>query len=308
MINKPITGKKIGLALGSGSARGWAHIGVIEALGQLGIKPHYIAGTSMGALVGAFYAADKLGALKNLSLTLDWKQIVSFLDVVLPKAGLIDGQKITDFIHSNVGDIKIEDLEIPLGCVATDLSTAEEVVISSGDMIEAVRSSISLPGIFTPVSRNGQLLVDGGLVNPVPVSVLKQMGAEYIIAVDLNHDISSRRIIAAPKKEEPQAAPKEPDGEDTLWRRLGREISAMEIPLPAQFSKWFADDNLPSIIEVMMKSLDILEIQVASARLRLDPPDILIRPSLGHMRLIEFDRAQEAIDAGYSETMKTFRG
>ena len=307
MSNKPITGKKIGLALGSGSARGWAHIGVIEALGQLGIKPHYIAGTSMGALVGAFYAAGKLGALKNLSLTLDWKQIVSFLDVVLPKAGLIDGQKITDFIRSNVGDIKIEDLEIPLGCVATDLSTAGEVVILSGDMIEAVRSSISLPGIFTPVSRNGQLLVDGGLVNPVPVSVLKQMGAEYIIAVDLNHDISSRRVIEVPKKEEPQAAPQEADGEDTLWRRLGREISEMQIPLPAQFSKWFTDDNLPSIFEVMMKSLDILEIQVAAARLRLDPPDVLIRPSLGHMRLIEFDRAQEAIDAGYSETMKTIK-
>jgi len=310
-MNKALRGKKVGLALGSGSARGWAHIGVIEALEELGITVDYVAGTSIGSLVGAFYAAKKLDSIKRLSLELDWKQIISFLDVVLPKSGLIDGNKVKEFISESVGLINIEDLKTPFKCIATDLVTAREVVIGSGDIIEAVRSSISVPGIFTPVIKGKMLLVDGGLVNPVPVSVLKEMGAEFIIAVDLNHDIhEKRRPINIPndKTGDRDIDAGRSNGKDSLWSILNKDISELELSLPSQFEKWFARDDMPSIFEVMMKSFDILEIQVTTTRLKLDPPDIIIRPPLGSIKFIEFDRASEAIDAGYRETMKVLKG
>lgn len=298
--------KRVGLALGSGSARGWAHIGVIDAIRELGIPVHMVAGTSIGALVGAFFVAGRIDSLRKISHELDWKQMLHFLDVVLPKSGLIDGVRVREFIAEHVGLINIEDLEVPLRCIATDLVTGREVVIGSGDVIEAVRSSISLPGMFTPVRREGMLLVDGGLVNPVPVSVLREMGADLVIAVDLNHDIREKRrpISLSPETEEGNGNHMTLD---SLWSLLNREITEIDFSLPAQFEKWFAPDNTPSIFEVMMKSLDILEAQVAETRLMLHPPDILIRPGLGDIRLVEFNRAGEAIDAGYREAMKMLR-
>lgn len=180
---------KVGLALGSGSARGWAHMGVIKALTEADIRVDYVAGTSIGAVVGAVYASGKIGALEDVALQLDWRQIVSFLDVVFPKSGLIDGKKIADFVRTHVTPKNIEDLTLPFCAISTDLETGSEVVIRKGDVIEAVRASISIPGIFTPVRRNGMILVDGGLVDPVPVRVVREMGADFVIAVDLNHDI-----------------------------------------------------------------------------------------------------------------------
>ncbi len=157
----------VGLALGSGSARGWAHIGVIRALTEAGIHVDYIAGTSIGALVGAVYASGGIGTLENVVLQFDWKQIAYFFDVVLPKSGLLDGKKVSAFIRRHVKEINIEELAIPFCAVATDLGTGNEVILKQGDIIEAVRASISVPGIFTPVKKNGTILVDGGLVNPV---------------------------------------------------------------------------------------------------------------------------------------------
>lgn len=176
------TPEKIGLALSSGSARGWAHIGVVRALAEAGIRVDYVAGTSIGAVVGAVYASGNIDALQEVALQLDWRQIAYFFDVVLPKSGLIDGKKVSAFIRSHVNGINIEELPIPFCAVSTDLATGDEVVIQSGDIIDAVRASISVPGIFTPVKKNGTFLVDGGLVNPVPVSVVRQMGADFVIA------------------------------------------------------------------------------------------------------------------------------
>jgi NTE family protein len=196
MINtfhKKIPQARVGLALGSGSARGWAHIGVIRALAESGVRVDYIAGTSIGAIVGAVYASGKIDSLENVILQLDWKKIVYFFDVVFPKSGLIDGNKVADFIRSYVGEMNIEDLPIPFCAVSTDLATGNEVVIKEGDIIEAIRASISVPGIFTPVKKDDMTLVDGGLVNPVPVCVAREMVADFVIAVDLNHDIVSKK-------------------------------------------------------------------------------------------------------------------
>jgi NTE family protein len=193
---KRVPSGKIGLALGSGSARGWAHIGVIKALTEAGIHVDYVAGTSVGAVVGAVYASGRIDSFKDVVLQLDWKKIAFFLDVVFPKSGLIDGNKIAEFIRSHVEEKNIEDLSLPFCAVSTDLATGNEVIIKDGDIIEAVRASISVPGVFTPVRKNGAILVDGGLVNPVPVSVVREMGADLVIAVDLNHDIVGKKGIS----------------------------------------------------------------------------------------------------------------
>jgi len=180
---------KIGIALGSGSARGLAHIGVIRALEEAGINIDYVAGTSIGALIGSVYASGKLEDLEMVYLGFDWKKIAHFFDVVFPKSGLIDGRKVVDFVREYVHTETIEHLPLPFQAVATDIGTGEEVSLDQGDVIEAVRASISVPGIFTPVCRDGRVLVDRGLVNPVPVSTARSMGAKLVFAVDLNHGI-----------------------------------------------------------------------------------------------------------------------
>lgn len=185
--------KRVGLALGSGSARGWALIGVIEALIESGINVDFVAGTSIGALVGAVFSAGKLDKLKDVVIQLDWKKIVGLLDIVFPKSGLIDGKKVTDFIIGHIQTRSFSELNLPFGAVATNLVDGKEVTIREGNVIDAVRASISVPGFFAPVKINDMIIVDGGLVNPVPVNVLRDTGADFVIAVDLNHDIVEKR-------------------------------------------------------------------------------------------------------------------
>jgi len=185
---------KVGLALGTGAARGLAHIGVMEVLEKEGIPIDMIAGTSAGAAIGAVYAQGKdVSLIKDLALDLGWKQLASLVDLALPRTGFIGGKKVKDLLRVVIGgDIKFSDLKIPLACVATDIMTGEEIVINQGSVLEAVRASFSIPVIFTVVKWKGRYLVDGGLVNPVPVSVLKRMGADFIIAVNVIPDISAR--------------------------------------------------------------------------------------------------------------------
>jgi NTE family protein len=189
-----VSSRKIGLALGAGAARGLAHIGVLVALEREGIPIDLIAGTSTGAIVGSLYAQGKsAGQLKELTLTLARSKLARFIDPSLPKSGLIRGKKIKDLLTSSLGgDLKFDDLRIPFACVATDIDTGEEVVIDRGSVPEAVRASISLPGIFNVVKRGKRYLVDGGLTNPVPVSVVKNMGADFIIAVNVLPDVTNR--------------------------------------------------------------------------------------------------------------------
>jgi len=307
----PACRPKIGLALGSGSARGLAHLGVIRAIEDAGIEVAFIAGTSMGALIGAIHAAGRLDELEATFQAFDWKKTVSFFDVVLPKSGLLDGAKVSELVRALIPADAIETLAKPFAAVATDIVSGEEVVIRSGDVIEAVRASISVPGIFTPVRSNGRILVDGGLTNPVPASVARAMGADLVIAVDLNHQ------IVAGKNFKPLLNPPVADG-DGMAGRLSRwvgdyrlsmndlkqKLLAGDDPVSAQFRKWISPESLPNIFEVLLASINIMETRITQTRLSLDRPDILIQPPLGHIRFLEFGRAEEIIAIGYEHTQR----
>ena len=308
--NKRVPPGKVGLALGSGSARGWAHIGVIRSLAEAGIHVDYVAGTSIGALIGAVYASGKINSLEDVVLHLDWKKIVYFFDVVFPKSGLIDGNKVADFIRGHVGEGNIEDLPIPFCAVSTDLATGKEVIIKEGDIIEAVRASISVPGIFTPVKKGAMTLVDGGLVNPVPVSVVREMGADFVIAVDLNHDIVGKKPSApSPESMNSDKKPvKTLPGKNKLLNGLNKRVRAIDIPTLTQIRQWMGiEDPLPNIFEVLVTSINIMETQITAMRLKSEPPDLLIQPKLRHLKFLEFNRAKEAILVGYTETGMVLR-
>ncbi|BEQ14886.1 patatin-like phospholipase family protein [Desulfoferula mesophila] len=295
---------KVGLALGSGSSRGWAHIGVIRALAEAGVEISCIAGTSIGALVGAGFALDKMDVLEEFARQLDWKQIVSFLDVVFPRSGLFDGGKITEFFRGHVHEVNIQDLPLPYCAVATDLATGDEVVFSQGDLVEAIRASVSIPGVFTPARRDGAFLVDGGLVNPVPVSVARRMGADYVIAVDLNHGRIDKSGNGAMTDNDSSAKHGEEDLKRKITQELADRFSQLSSPSLSQIGKWISKEPTPNIIEVLTTSINIMAAQITEINLKRDPPDLLIRPRLGHLRLMEFHRAEEAIEEGYRETVR----
>ena len=310
MNNHSKNNVNIGLALGSGSARGLAHIGVIRALEEAGIKIDCVAGTSIGALIGSVYASGKLDDMEKVYLDFDWKKIAYFFDIVFPKSGLIDGNKVADFVREYVHTETIEHLPLPFKAVATDIGSGEEVTMDKGDVIEAVRASISVPGIFTPVRRNGRVLVDGGLTNPVPVSTARSMGAKLVIAVDLNHDIVAGKAPESISKSSDQNSFVE-----TLSRmggakylaaveRINLGLQSMDNPALNQIQAWLAEESLPNIFEVLLSSINVMETQITRTRLHMDPPDLLIQPKLGHIRFLEFNRAEEIINIGYEETCK----
>ncbi|MCD6249761.1 MAG: patatin-like phospholipase family protein [candidate division Zixibacteria bacterium] len=297
--------KKIGLALGSGSVRGWAHIGVIHALNNAGIKIDYIAGTSIGSIVGSVFAANNLEALEDVAVRLDWKQIALLLDVVLPKSGIIDGNKVGEFVRKYLKEMNIEDLPIPFCAVSTDLSTGDEVVISEGDIIEAVRASISIPGIFTPVRNNGRILVDGGLVNPVPVSVAREMGADFVIAVDLSHGLVNEEASPQPELRAPHSEKDDQqhtEKKNSMLEAINSKLTAIDLSALSWMKHSPEEEPLPSIFDVITSSINIMETQITATRLKANPPDILIQPNLSHIKFLEFNRASEAIAEGYAET------
>ena len=305
---------RIGLALGSGSARGLAHVGVIRAIEDAGIKIDDIAGTSMGALIGAVHAAGKLDELENSFLGFDWKKTASFFDVVLPRSGLLDGAKVSELVRSHLHADGIETLPMAFAAVASDLISGEEVVIRTGDIIEAVRASISVPGIFTPVRRNGQILVDGGLINPVPASAARAMGAGFVIAVDLNHQIVNGKNLkpllstaasATSATSDPQLRPGWKDAYSQTMQSLKQKLLASDAPGRTQLLRWLArEEPLPSIFEVLLASINIMETSITQTRLHIDQPDLIIQPPLGHIRFLEFGRAEEIIAIGYEHTQQ----
>ncbi len=316
--SKPDGRPRVGLALGSGSARGLAHLGVIRAIEEAGIEVSCIAGTSMGALIGAIHAAGKLDELEASFRDFDWKKTASFFDVVLPKSGLLDGAKVVELVRTHIHADAIEKLDKPFAAVATDIVSGEEVVIRSGDVIDAVRASISVPGIFTPVRSNGRVLVDGGLTNPVPVSAVRAMGADIVIAVDLNHEIVSGKnlkpLLSAARSEEKNSS-NEP-GLFSRWvgdyrlsmKDIKQKLLTMDSPATAQFRKWISEEPLPSIFEVLLASINIMETRLTQTRLSLDRPDLLIQPPLGHIRFLEFGRAEEIIAIGYEHAQQQLSG
>lgn len=292
------------MALGSGSARGLAHIGVLRALEEAGISVRLVAGTSIGALIGAVHAAGKIEALAATLQRLDRVRIAGFFDVVLPKSGLIDGARVSDLVRAHVPSRTFAELSLPFAAVATDIASGEEVVIRDGDVIEAVRASISVPGILTPVRWDGRILVDGGLVNPVPVTAARALGADVVIAVDLNHAIVAGKNLKTRVPRRPAAG----RARVPAWTRnirqavddLTARLVARDAPAAAQLARWRAvAEPLPNIFEVLLAAINIMESRITETRLAIDRPEVLIRPPLGHVRFLDFHRAEEIIAAGY---------
>ena len=250
---------RIGIALGAGSARGWAHIGVLDALLEAGIVPESVAGTSIGALVGAVYADDELAALEDWVRGLTWRKLVGYFDVSF-RGGLVKGDRLFDFLRGDLLEKRIEGLRRPFAAVATDLVNGREVWLREGPVADAVRASIAIPGLFTPWLEDDRQLVDGALVNPVPVSLVRAMEADFVIAVDL--------------------------GSNTVGRHMRKPAAGKRHP------------RRPSMVDVVTGSLDIMSVRIARSRLAGEPAEVVIQPRLGGLGLLDYHRGAEAIAEG----------
>lgn len=291
-----MTHPRIGLALGSGSARGLSHIGVLDALIEAGIEPDVVCGTSIGALVGAAYVAGRLAGLRHWAETATWRQVVRLMDVRLMGGGLIDGKQVVALLRRLGIDAPIESYDKRYAAVATDLESGREVWLQTGPIHEAVRASIALPGIVSPTQIDGKWLVDGGLSNPVPVSVCRALGAEVIIAVNLNGDLVGRR---RDKTRAPAvAAPSRVSSE--LFRRMLGQLRGVR---PEQVAEIEPDQpprgtSAPGYLDVLANSLNIMQDHITRTRLAGEPPHVLLVPRLGDIGLMEFTKAREAIVEG----------
>ena len=282
------TTPRIGLALGSGAARGWAHIGVLRALARAGIKPDIVAGTSMGALVGGVELCGHLDTLADWALGLTRKRIFGYLDLKIGGGGLIGGQQLVGLLADRIGVRRIEELPVRYVAVVTDLVDGHEMWLRRGPLVEAIRAAIALPGLFTPANIDGRWYVDGALINPVPVSVCRAFGAQLVIAVNLNADMVGRtRIPGTPIG---RAIGFDPIDE------LGRNHVSL---LGTAWHHFFRrEPNAPSLFGVMANSFNIIQDRITRSRLAGDPPDVMIGPKVGHVGLLEFDRAAEVIAEG----------
>jgi NTE family protein len=274
MVHRP----KLGIALGSGSARGWAHIGVLLALKERGIAPDFVAGCSMGAMVGAAFAAGRVEQLETYALSLDWKRVVGLLDLGL-RGGLIKGDRLLNMFQGQFVECQFSELQIPFAAVATDLATGKEHWLREGRVSDAVRASCTVPGLFRPVLREGRYLVDGSVVNPIPVSLCRAMGAEVVIAVDLGSHMGRR--FPLDRQEASTAA--------SQRRRLFNVIGPSPRP---------AIPPPPSIVDTMLGAIDVMQERIAQARLVTEPPEVVIAPLLGQLGTFEYHRAALAIAAG----------
>src|SRR5687768_2593676 len=282
---------RLGLALGSGSSRGWAHIGVIRALEERGVKPDIICGTSIGALVGGAYATGELDKLEEWVTSIAWTTVVRLMDITW-RGGLIRGTRLFTLFGTILQDREIDDLPIPYGAVATELQSGRELWLRHGKLLEAVRASCAMPGILTPVVRDGSVLVDGGLVNPVPVSMCRALGADLVVAVDL----SWGKLGPYRRSKEREAAPREdPSWMDRLKPRWAQRKQTPEDP---SIVKEEEAPTIPSIFNVFLTALDIVEMRVARSRLAGEPADVLITPLLPDFATMDFHRAKEAIEEG----------
>lgn len=285
---------RIGLALGSGSARGWSHIGIIEALGEAGIEPDIVCGTSMGAFVGAAYVAGRLDELKLWVEGVNLREIVRLLDLRLLGGGLLDGRQIVGFLNRLGVTEPIESYEKRFAAIATDLMTGRELVMKSGPIDQAVRASISLPGIFKPCLVDDCWLVDGGMVNPVPVSACRELGADIVIAVNLNDNRVGRRV----RRQKPAENGDRPRN-DLLDRVRGQMPEAIRRPADMMAARLLGTGNAaPGYFEVLTNSINIMQAQITESRLAVERPDIVLAPNLREIGIMEFYRGREAIEAG----------
>lgn len=299
MANSLIQQPKIGIALGSGSARGWAHIGVIQELAEIGIVPEVVAGTSIGAIVGGAYASDQLDKLDSWARSLTWKELFNYIDISIMGGGFFQGEKLLELTRRYVKEDSIESLPRQFAMVATELETGREIWFQNGSILNALRASISLPGMFTPVKINGRWLVDGGLSNPVPVSLCRAMGADVVIAVNLNDDIVGKHT----RKRFKSHANSDDRSNDNEMTFIDRVTSQLKNNFNEQkdilLSRLFGDSlDSPGLFEVTASSINIMQDRLTRSRMAGDPPDIILSPRLSELGLLEFDQAEMAIEEG----------
>jgi len=286
---------KIGIALGSGSAKGWAHIGVFKALADLGIKPDIVAGCSIGAFVGAAYATGNLTKLEDWVNGFSNWDIMSLMDISWRRGGLISGERVFEQAKSMIGDIEIEHLSIPFTAVATDLYAGKEVWLKRGSLQDAVRASCSIPGLLSPKLLDGRYYIDGAVVNPIPVNVCRALGADIVIAVDL---YGYPEVLSLP--EEPKVSdeklPLNPEEEGHFKSLIGHSKEVIS-EIANKFIK--NQGTQPNMFAVMNTALEILEYRQKKSRLAGDPPEILLQPRVANIGSMDFNRAPECIEAGY---------
>lgn len=316
--------KKTGVALGSGGAKGLAHIAVLEYLDENGIRPDFMSGSSIGALIGALYAAgnDNMRRFKNDLLKLDRSVYMKYFEPVFPVSGLLNIDTLLEFVKKYIPeDLEFTDLRVPLCVVATDYHTGKQVLFRSGNVLTAVRASISIPGIFLPLKMEDALLIDGGVANPLPIDVVKEMGAEAVIAVNLHPGISSKQQNRADEMKIPPA-----QGEEVMkavrsvqkpgsgafnlivdkaksFVQLSKEIWEKNINSYIQ-TKISSMTAYPNIFEVILQTMDIMGYSNTVMMLKYDPPDVLIEPDLLELRSLEFDKAGLAFSEGRSACLK----
>ncbi|HXL82663.1 MAG TPA: patatin-like phospholipase family protein [Casimicrobiaceae bacterium] len=268
----------LGIALGSGSARGWAHIGVLRALTEAGIAPDFVAGCSMGAMVGAAFAAGRIEELEAWALSLDWRRVVGLVDVGL-RGGVFKGDRLLNIYQGQFVECPFSELSVPFAAVATDLATGQEVWLREGKVSDAVRASCTVPGLFRPVLRDGRYLIDGSVVNPIPVSLCRAMGAQVVIAVDLGTH-KARRF------------PLEPPPASTVKSQRRGFFNILGPSPPPEVRP------LPSITDTLLGAIDIMQERIAQTRLVGEAPEVLLTPQLGRFGPFEYHRATLAIEAG----------
>lgn len=281
--------RRVGIALGAGGARGLAHIGVLRALGECEVPIHAVVGTSIGALVGAVFAAGQLERFEREICGLERVDLLRLVDPVWPRAGLLSGDRLSERLRDLFGDWRIEDLAIPFAAVTVDLVTGEEVLIRKGPVLEAVRSSLSIPGIFVPARVGKRIFVDGAIRNPVPVSELQHFDVDVSIAVNL-HGRPVRELASGTRK----------GGARTRGSLPARIVELLEAPLGRRRRRP-ESDNGPSLIEILAASMTAMEGELARYRLAADPVDVVLTPKVHSIRSFEFHRARHAIQAGREE-------
>jgi NTE family protein len=292
---------RIGLALGSGSARGWAHLGVLHALEERGIRPAVVTGASVGALVAAAYASGQWLELERWVRTLTRVDVWRLLDTTFRGGGVMRGNRLMQAIGEQIQDRRIEELPIGFAAVAADLNSGAEIWLRQGSMLAAVRASSGMPGLFTPMWHQDRWMIDGGVVNPVPVTLCRALGAERVIAVNLNVPVSDR-WASRRRRAETTAVPAVPHpprseegSEEAGWAFMDKWSELMS-GLVDSMRPERSDE--PGLFEVMAASIHIMQDHIARDRMREDPPDLSLDPNLSEFALMDFHRAAEAIVVG----------
>jgi len=291
MTKKTARSPKIALALGSGSSRGWAHLGVLSALADLGVEADIVCGCSIGGLVGAAYTAGNLGKLEAWVRSLTKLETARFFELNFSLNGFINTDRFHAFLTDYVcgEDANIEDMQKVFATVSTELETGREIWFTDGSLIESVWASISIPGLFPPYQHEGRWMVDGGLVNPVPVSICRALGADIVIAVNLNGDIVGKHFVEKPLK-------KSESGNGFIESLKESAIEYSNALFPSLKEK----ANTPGLLDAIAGSINITQDRITRSRMAGDPPDVLLSPKLSHIGLLEFYRGNEAIQEGIS--------